>query len=189
MEILKVSIKENKKILIFLGVHFLIWVFLFKFVIFPLQGNISEIKEKKEEIKTLVEREKKDLQQIKYLKLKFEKSKDLCQKAEIFIPEDFDIPYLMLSLQALSAHNGMIWENISFGEKISEKEFPLQKLKISLKIVGKYNDFKNFLDALWKNVPIFDIESIRISPTNEEKKLKLYHYSLELFSFAKAPKK
>ena len=189
MEILKFSIRENKKILIFLGVHFLIWVLLFKFVIFPLQKNISEIKEKTQEIKTLVEKEKRNLQQIKYLKLKFEKSKDLCQKAEILVPEDFDIPYLMLSLQTLSAHNGMVWENISFGGKVSEKELPLEKLKISLKLVGKYNDFKNFLDALWKNIPFFDIESIKISPTNEEKKLKLYRYSVELFSFAKAQKK
>lgn len=189
MEILKFSIKENKKILIFLGVHFLIWFLLFKFVIFPLQGNISEIKKRKEEIKTLVEKEKINLQQIKYLKLKFEKSKDLFQKAEILVPEDFDIPYLMLSLQTLSAHNGIIWENISFGEIVSEKEFPLEKLKISLKLVGKYNDFKNFLDALWKNLPFFDIKSIRISPTNEEKKLKLYRYSIELFSFAKAKNK
>ncbi len=189
MEILKVSIKENKKILIFLGVHLLIWVFVLKFVFFPLQKNISELKKKKEEIKTLVEKEKRNLQQIRYLKLKFEKSKDLFQKSEILVSEDFDIPYIMLSLQTLSARNGMVWENISFGEKISEKEVPLQKLKISLKLVGKYNDFKNFLDALWKNVPLFDIESIRVSPTNEEKKLKLYRYSLELFSFAKAQKK
>jgi len=189
MEILKLSIKENKKILIFLGVHFLIWVFLLKFIISPLQKNISELKKRKEEIKILVEKEKRNLQQIRYLKLKFEKSKDLFQKAEILVPEDFDIPYIMVSLQTLSAGNGMVWEDISFGEGISEKEVPLQKIKISLKLFGKYNDFKNFLDALWKNIPLFDIETISVSPTNEEKKLKLYRYSLELFSFAKKPKK
>ncbi len=191
MELLKISFKEdkNKKILIFLVVHFLIIGFLLKFVIFPLRKINYEISQKKKEIKNLIAEEKKNAQEIEYFQKKLENSKDVAEKINLALPKEFTLPYLFLSLQTLCATNGMAWENISFGEVSEEKGLPLQKIRISMKVVGKYEDFKKFLDALWKNIPIFDIESIQISPSVEEKSLNLYHYSLELYSYAQAEQK
>jgi len=116
------------------------------------------------------------------LKQVYEARKDEINKVYYILPSGSDIPNLIVQLEALASENGLILDKMNFIKKTlikkiateetattpeSEPQKEYKTLGVTLSLVGNYNSFKSFLEALELNMRLMDIKSITFSGQKE----------------------
>lgn len=172
-------------ILVFVAVLFLLDLPIYSKVNF-LRGEIKKnnglLKEKQEL-----------LAKVNQLKGVYESRQDEIKRAYYVLPQEKDVPNLIVQFEALASENGLILEGINFIKKtvkptVVEAEEPglggttptqipgaeprknYETLEISLSLNGSYQSFRSFLEAIELNVRLMVIKSIDF--TSEAKKEK-----------------
>lgn len=89
---------------------------------------------------------------------------------DLFLPDEKDLPNLIVSLESLSAGNGMILKSISAqgdqrrpslkSSQDGSSQGSFESLDLTLEMSGSYSAFKSFLRGLENNIRIMDVESI-----------------------------
>ena len=181
----------NKKNIISL-ISFIISLILIFVFVFPLFSSAraiySDLTQKRQEIEKLKELSSK----IGKIEQDYDSISEAIEKVLLALPEEKDLPQLLVQFEKIAVNNGLLLESIEFGE-ISKKEesdfirsiedyetlnqskkmlstFP--NSSVLLKVVGSYSAFKNYISALEKNVRSMDIYSIQFS--NDSKMRSLF---------------
>ena len=139
---------------------------------------------------TLAEKQKLVVD-IEKLISQYEDIKGKVNKVFYVLPSEAEIPNILVQLEALASENGIIFESINFGEiqqsgqgKITFKETSLspeeqensmivdhcKSISVDVKLIGSYENFKNYLKSLENNIRIMDIISISFSGVSGEEK-------------------
>ena len=167
----------------------LILIFVFVFPLFSSAREIySDLNQKRQEIEKLKELSGK----IGKIEQDYDSISEAVEKVLLALPEEKDLPQLLVQFEKIAVNNGLLLESIEFGE-ISKKEesdfirsikdyetlnqskkmlstFP--NSSVLLKVAGSYSSFKNYISALEKNVRSMDIYSIQFS--NDSKMRSLF---------------
>lgn len=166
----------NKHLIIII-ILFIAIISIVFWLILPIYNQISYnyqvISDKKNELQ-----ETKDL--IAKMKELDEKYKQLeadgyIKKIDFALPEEEDLPSLIVNLEALASQNGMILEEADFGSQVSSMPKigtatapqPYNIFQMRLSLAGSYLAFKNFLKALEENLRLMDVKSVSLSPKEE----------------------
>jgi len=180
----------NKKNII-AAISFIISLALMFVFIFPLFSSAKvmylDLSQKRQEIEKL----KELLDKVEKISQNYDSISEEVEKILLALPEEKDLPQLLVQFEKLALNNGLLLESIEFGE-ISKKEkkdfirniddynelneskkilFTFPNSFISLKIVGSYSAFTNYIDALEKNVRSMDIYSIKFDSDNTMRNL------------------
>lgn len=166
----------------------LILIFVF---VFPLYSSVKimrlESSQKHEEIEKL----KELLAKVEKIKSNYQNVAEEIEKVFLALPEEKDVPELLVQFEKLAVSNGLLLESIKFGEISKKKESDSSSRSkkilsifpnsiVELKITGSYSAFKNYLKALEKNVRSMDVYSIKFS--SSIKKYNLFS-DLGIFEF------
>lgn len=106
------------------------------------------------------------------------------------IPNEKDIPFLLVQFESLASSNGLLLDSISFEESEKDKttsektiiqdSSQLPYFTANIKVNGSYNAFKNYLKALENSIRAIDVYSINFTPfVNKNNPLD----SLDIFEF------
>lgn len=123
-----------------------------------LKAKESQLEEKKEYFSRLKEHEEK---------LK-DYSEEL-EKIDYALPDKPSPPAIFSFFQQLCSVNGLVLENIS-AQKLSDADKGSGSLKdfgFSATVSGSYDNFKDFLDTLYKNSRIIDVETVSFKSPSE----------------------
>jgi len=162
-------------ILTILIVIFLLWPGYLKF-----QNLQAQIKNKEVELQYKGEYYK----ELSSLQEKLNNYQEEFSKIDSALPSELSLPSFYNFLQKVASENGLVLESIgtfstkNLAEKTDIKETSLN----SVKLVGSYSSFKNFLTALEKNSRMISIEDISFSTPQEGESfdfditMKIYSY-------------
>lgn len=94
------------------------------------------------------------------------------EKIFLALPEEKDIPALLVQFETLAAEHGLILESIDFSEVSSQARRPIEQPKttqgiktlvVNLKVKGPYEAFKQYLAALENNIRATNVRSINFN--------------------------
>jgi Tfp pilus assembly protein PilO len=98
------------------------------------------------------------------------------------LPDEFDLPSIVVQLTKLASDNKFIVNNIA-AEPVNSNGVTsgnLKKVDIEMSVNGvegsDYGNFSNFIDALESSIMIFDVNSISFTPNEIGYKLELSTY-------------
>lgn len=136
-------------------------------LIFPAFEKIrtlgAELKLEKESL----DREKEAVEQLSVLEKEYLAVLEERKKIGDILPQDRDIPGLLVQLEAISSENGLVLEAVNFVEEkpkifLGEGEVLVTEYKtldVSLDLLGSYKAFKSFIKAVEENIRLMDIVS------------------------------
>lgn len=169
------------KILIYL----ILLLFIFVVAYFLIRPAMIEIKNKKVEIKT----DQKTLEQKESTLLKFQRvsakykehKSDIKKMKQILLPKS-DPLLALIQLDTLASDSKMVIKAISFGElELSDKGVGVFPASITVK--GTFPAFKDFLDAVAKNLNLMDVETIsRTKEEEEEAGIELFSLKINIYT-------
>jgi len=188
---------SKKSIIIIISlIGSLILVFVF---IEPLWSSVKtlnqEIEQKKLEITTTEE----ILAKTTELNQEYQNLEEEADKVSLALPEEEDIPRLLIQFENLASANGLLLEAISFtqpseegqksvsgqssqsqAEKISP---PFPSLFLNVKVSGSYGAFKGYLTGLENNIRSMDTHSINFAIQSKEGQESISLLPLGIFEF------
>ena len=174
--------KKNKKsvqICIYLGILIII-ILISYFLIYPLVLDIQKQRGEVLATKEILKQKKAAVEKFGEVAEKYQSLSSETQKLDKIISSDANLPRLLLQLETLAMNNGMIMEDVSFGIVKSGKG-GIGTVPINLKVLGSYNSFKNYLEAVSKSLPLIDIETINFSSKDREE--EIYSFSLTINTY------
>jgi len=180
-----------------------IFAFFFMFVSYPKISSVGSLK--KDAVPKVLSEQENLNKQLDYLvkaqKAKYAISEVDIQNIEKTIPTDPNTPQIFTTLEGISKEVGVTIGTINFslldapkdgpsvtpsmedgdsfgGEDVSRSDdFGISMIEISLSVSsGPYDEFKNFLDKVEKNMRLMDIVSLSYSPSGESYGLTLRSY-------------
>lgn len=131
------------------------------------------------------------------------KNKETIGKFDSILPADEEKANLLSNMDNIASANGLETLRIVFEEKIdpgseylnaegiAPKKYDFDSRSVKMSLRGSYLSFKNFLNAIEKNLRIADIVSVdfltdsAVSETEEE--IKAYSYNVELKTYLYKP--
>ena len=108
-------------------------------------------------------------QQLQGISGEIESYKDSFLRIESALPEDYSITELFNFFQKVASQTGLILEKMSPSESVLTEEEKVRVNRISLGLMGRYFDFKNFLSIIEKSARLIEVDNISFShPTKKE---------------------
>jgi Tfp pilus assembly protein PilO len=175
-----------------------------------IQPTYGEIKNLTQEIETKeanLEKKQKLIVDIEKLVNQYEDIAGRVNKVFYALPNEAEIPNVLVQLEALASKNGMIFESSSFSkaqqsaqnkttsgngaapfsETIKQQDAieQIKSVSIDISLTGSYENFKNYLRDLENNIRIMDIASVSFSnsSSSSEKEEELsdnFSYGIQL---------
>lgn len=189
------------KIIQIITIIFLILSVVLVYEAFNIYPDIGIMEEKIKNQELVVSNSKDILKRVEELVAFTEGNKIIVDKFDSVLPVNDDKANLLSSLDSLARLNNLSTHKISFndntsaqqagveGTEINTGDFDTRTIKLSLR--GSYASFKNFLDAIEKNVRVMDIVSVDLTPNptskEEEAGLRFYSYSIVLKTYIYKP--
>jgi Tfp pilus assembly protein PilO len=174
-----------------------------------VQPTYSEIKNLMLEIEAkedTLEKKQKLVVDIEKLVSQYEDIEGRVNKVFYALPNEAEIPNVLVQLEALASENGMIFESSNFSkvqqsaqnkatsgnnaasssETTNQQNIieQIRSVSIDINLTGSYENFKNYLKSLENNIRIMDIMSISFSSSSsfseEEETSDNFSYSIQL---------
>lgn len=165
-------------------IYFGIGLAAFLIAYFGVYPAVLKVKESKKELLTLqktIEQKQNSISQFKAISEKYKSARSDFQKLNQMLASDPDIIFQLIQLETLTGNNGLIIEDISFGAWQAFQENQVGILPVNLKVSGSYSAFKNFLEAIAKNLNLMDVGSISFQPPKEGE--EKYTFSLVINTY------
>lgn len=130
------------------------------------------------------------------------------QRIFLALPEEKDVPNLLIQFEALALNNGLLLESINFGDfestqessKVKAKEIEeedsvssvrsstkkkiaLRKIPVEISINGSYSAFKKYLVDLEKSVRSMNVNSIKLLTGAEGEEASILTSAIGIFEF------
>jgi len=152
--------RRDIKILIYIGlilVCLLTAYFLIRPSILEVQYNQKDLKEKK----LTLEKKEDYLQKFKEVSRKYKKNRGSIKKVNQLLLSEVNLPLILIQLEALATNTKVEIESIYFSPlEMSDKEIGV--IPVTINTRSKYVPFKNFLNAIAKNLNIIEVENITL---------------------------
>lgn len=153
------------------------------FLIIPFWSSVQALKQelvsKKEEVTKIEEL----LAKTQQLDQEYKKVSEDAEKIFLSLPIEEDIPHLLVQFDALAAANGLLFESIGFGDIADEEKVRTSRnetsqssagqakrtissfssLPLDVEIIGSYEAFRLYVDALERNVRSMDVNGIKFT--------------------------
>jgi Tfp pilus assembly protein PilO len=136
----------------------------------PLVQNIldtrKEIKTQQEEFSQKVE----FIETVKQLSKKYKGNESIFNQLDFILPDDDDVPNLIVQIEAIANDSGVTLEDFSISEieDSEEKKLDYGVASVDLKMNSSYEAFKGFLSSLENSMRLMDIDSISFSQQSDE---------------------
>lgn len=178
-------------ILVFVAVLFLLDL--------PIYNKVTFLRGETKGREDLLKEKEELLAKVNQLKGIYENRQDEIKRVYYVLPQEKDIPSLIVQFEALASENGLILEKIDFFKKAvktageTEKETGVieprkdyETLEIVLGLNGSYQSFKSFLEALESNIRLMVIKSIDFTSETKKEKTAVgagftFNVSLEVY--------
>lgn len=95
-------------------------------------------------------------------------------KINKILPNEPEIPELMIQLESLAQKNGLLLKSINFNKSTGQ-------VMTTVKLAGSYQAFKNYLNDLEINLRITDV--ININFESPEQKMGSYNFNLTIRNY------
>lgn len=106
--------------------------------------------------------------QIKEWAEKIEARQEDLEKLTILLPTEKKVQEVLVGLEEITRQTGVQITEIKTGSESLKRNESLKVLLVDLDAVGSYSALVNFLRQLEKNLRIFDVQSLTLSPVNGE---------------------
>lgn len=132
----------------------------------PLWSDIQVSQALKADLLNQAEFKEKLAKNLENLASQYKNRRSDIEKVNQIVPQGQDFPSILVMLEALASENGLIFKNVGISRGSSavvdsgSAKKSLQSSSVTLSLTGSYQDFKNYLKELEKNLRIFDIQSI-----------------------------
>lgn len=163
-----------------------------------VQGILSFRQEIKTKQQQLIEKE--DLiRTVEALMEKYKDNEEILKNLDVILPEESNIPDLLVQLEALANAGGMVIsdtkistleakktskaETATTGEAAQEKTADYKTVTIGLVMSGDYSSMKNFLQVVEKNMRLIDVDSIIFSGQSEGGTKSLFDFDIVLKTY------
>jgi len=103
------------------------------------------------------------------------------KRIEEIIPEEPNIPEMIVSFEEIALRNGMILRNIEFGESVSQSDLQFFNgggsaapsveyvmIQIKFGLSGSYEALEGLLRDMERNLRLIDVSSVSITPAGDE---------------------
>lgn len=145
----------------------------------------AELKQKETELKA-----KEDyFLNLNGLESKLKRYENELDKIDSALPDNLSLPALFSFIQKTSSENGLILEDLTSGGLNESSANPgVKEIFFNGSVTGSYSSFKNFLDALYNNAKLFEVESISFLSAEEgglftfDVKIKTYGFSAPILN-------
>lgn len=138
------------------------------FVLRPQYDNFQSLSNQLDNLKIDLRQKQEYYSKLADINTKLEQYKSEIAKIDNAIPTDHSAAALWDYFVKTAPGNGLILKEISDGITPSSKATDrVQKIPISVSLVGSYAGFKNFLGAVYRSSRIIEVESIKIEPSSK----------------------
>jgi len=163
MELNFLKIKKFIPALLILG--FILIIF---YLVSPTYNKVKNLRSLVKTKREVLQNQEKQQQLFQELK----QSKEL-EKLDQILPDNPEIPELMIQLETMASQNNLILKSINFTE--SQNEITSQ-----IALAGSYNALKNYLKALENNLRLMDIVNLNFQAPKEN---SFYNFNLTIKSY------
>jgi Tfp pilus assembly protein PilO len=107
------------------------------------------------------------------------------RKLDIAVPVKKDIPRTLNNINVLAYENSIELSDFKFSKNINDvKKKDYFTYDVSFSLLGRYDNFLNFISKIEKSLEIYNIKSISISAAeNKEQGYEIMKYTLTLEAF------
>jgi len=172
--------ERDIKLVVYVG-GILIVFLLSYFLVYPSVLKVKEIQKEIKIAEKTLENKKATLEKAKKLYKEYNERKADFEKMNQLLSPEPDIIFQLIQFEALALNNGMELENISFGS-LTTSEKGVGIFPVNLKVKGDYPHFKNYLEALAKNLNLIDVKTISFGPSKEGEE-GVYSFSLKVNTY------
>lgn len=177
--------QSYKKLIISL-ITFIVFLGLIFICLIPLGQSIRVLWGEKAQKNSELSTAKELLAKTEQLEKEYQEIEEEAEKIFLALPQEKDIPYLLVQFETLASANGLILESIDFGQAGEKTERETEQsaqtvqwsiqpesiqpekktqelfssLTVSLTVSGSYQAFKKYLEALENNIRAMDVRSI-----------------------------
>ena len=154
----------------------------------PTYGEIKDLIQEIGTKEETLEKKQKLIVDIEKLVNQYEDIAGRVSKVFYALPNEAEIPNVLVQLEALASENGMIFESSSFSKtqqsaqnkttsgnsaapssETAEQQDTIEQIKsvsMDISLTGSYENFKNYLRSLENNIRIMDITSVNFSSSS-----------------------
>jgi Tfp pilus assembly protein PilO len=154
----------------------------------PTYSEIKNITQEIEVKEDTLEKKQRLVADIEKLVNQYEDIKGRVNKVFYALPNEAEIPNVLVQLESLASENGMIFESLKFSKvrqsvqnktasessaasssEVADQQNVVEQIKsvsIDINLTGSYENFKDYLKSLENNIRIMDITSISFSSSS-----------------------
>ncbi|HDP69222.1 MAG TPA: hypothetical protein ENN38_00205 [Actinobacteria bacterium] len=172
---MKIKISKREQIMLISAVVLLVVVLFGIFVVMPKINQINDLKDQQKKENQKLESAKVTLDRLKALKKNSAKIEAEIAELNIKMPEDPELPSLLVEINKLAEDAGIDFITISPGEGLSEGE-NYSEIALQITITGRFFDLVDFLYRIRNHTREIKVNGLSIS----EGPKKLPHLSVSL---------
>lgn len=160
----------------------------------PAYTEIQQIRNEKYSFDLELENKKQAIEDVVALIEEHKDDTSFGETVSMIFPTSTELSSALAQIHGLADYNKLILSSINISESGSNTsrssggvgagesslEKPISVLSFDLDLAGSYGNFKNFLEMIGKNIRLFDIESINLSPAASGSKIPIDFYSYQV---------
>jgi len=165
------------------SLYFLLLGFIFLISYYFIRPLIFETKKVQAEFAAyqgLLKEKEETLEEFNRVAVSYKEKKSEIDKInEMVLPEP-NMIYTLVQFETIASRSGMVMKNISFGSIQDSADSSFSVFPVNLSVEGTYENFKNFLDTVARNIFLMDVSQISFSETETP---GMYIFSLEVDTY------
>lgn len=158
--------QKNITTYVYLGFILIIFVVVY-FLVYPAIMGIKDIEKSKLALEKELSEKEQTLTKFEEVAVRYKEKKGDLAKISQMLSSEPDLVFQLIQFENLANMSGMVIEDISFEDLTAAEKASVGIFPINLKVSGDYANFKNFLDAIAKNLNLIDVETISFQPTQD----------------------
>jgi len=170
------------------------------FLDIPMVQEVLNINKEAKYQQELLAQKTDFIRTVEKLMEKYKNNQEILQKLDSILPNNKDIPNLLVQIEALANDSGIVFNDMAISaaeEKASSKAQEVRTgevsqgnlptgysaVSISLKLSASYESFKSFLRAVENNLRLVDVDSISFSNQAKEEGNNVFDFEMVLKTY------
>ena len=155
--------QKNITTYIYLGLILIIFVLIY-FLVYPAITGVKDVEKSKLVLEKELSEKEQTLTKFEEVTVKYKEKKGELSKISQMLSQEPDLVFQLIQFENLANTNYMVIEDISFEPLEASEKGSVGVFPINLQVSGNYENFKNFLDSVAKNLNLIDVETISFQP-------------------------
>lgn len=165
MDSLKNISKRDQIILMVLGGIILIALY-YVFLLSPQMQKLSDVQTRIEDEKQKLVTAQLNIQRLRTIQVEAAKTEVELIKLKKRLPQDVELPSLIVQMSNTVIQSGLEWPEIRPGESISLQDYTIYPIQFTFK--GSYLDFLDFLYRLYRFPRLLTINGVQMTEKREQ---------------------